>query len=128
MRSNPVYPKYILVTGRRSEYESDDRRRKLIQSHEKSDFKILSYDSLIDGYESNEGVYLAQRSNSKIEILSKEYVSESLFAYVDPSRLVISKELAADTYAHRESWSHMQGQANFTDMALDHRLPKIEQV
>ncbi|HEV2805976.1 MAG TPA: Shedu immune nuclease family protein [Chthoniobacterales bacterium] len=128
MRHNPVYPKYVLVMGRRSEYSSDDKRGKLIHSVEADDFKILSFDSLIDGYASNEDVYVAKRCKSKLEIISRDYIGEDLFAWVDPTRLRIPKALADDAQAHRRSWRYLAGAKNLREKKLDAILPKIEQV
>lgn len=122
MRSNPVYPKYILITGRRDEFLGDKRRLRLIQSQEREDFKILSYDSLIEGSEYNHDAYVASRTNSHIIIHSNSFVSEAPFAAVDPRRLVISKELYDDAFANRDSWVNVFSLNKFT---LDKNLPQV---
>jgi hypothetical protein len=74
----------------------------LITAWEQEDCEILSYDSLLSGYDSNQSVYIASKTNSEINILSDEFLSESPLAYIDPSVLRISRELRDDAYAHKD--------------------------
>lgn len=95
MRANPVFPKFVLVTGRRKELCTDNLRRSLVTSQEKEDFKILSYDSLLDGYRTNEEVYVAVKTNSRIRVLGDEYRRPVDFDWIEPDRYELSAELVA---------------------------------
>ena len=53
MARNPTYNKYVLVFGRRSEYATNEDRRRLVHAMEDNDFKILTFDSLARVYMEN---------------------------------------------------------------------------
>jgi hypothetical protein len=76
MAVNPTYNKYILVFGRRSEYEGNEDRRKLIKASEGDDFKIITFDSLLEDLESKREVSIGSRHNQFIDILTDEITSE----------------------------------------------------
>jgi len=124
MRSNPQRVKFVLVTGRRAEFAGDARRRNLITAKERDDFKILSYDSLLNGARHNRKLYVAKRLNSHIQILSDEFISENLFAWVDPTRLEISQALHDDAFASKSKWVHVE--SDMKTKSLDAKLPKIK--
>jgi hypothetical protein len=41
MARNPTFNKYVLVYGRRAEYEGNEDRRRLVRASETDDFKIM---------------------------------------------------------------------------------------
>lgn len=123
MRRNPRFFKFVLVTGRRSEYESDDRKSRLIVSKERDDFKIVSYDSLLDGASSNQGVYMAVRENARVKILTPEFVNEGIFGWIDPARLEISKQLHENILKGRDAWRTFSPATG--KMSLETKLPLI---
>lgn len=123
MRRNPTFCKFVLVTGRRSEYENDDRKSRLITAVERDDFKILSYDSLLDGASSNQDVYMAIRENSRIKIVTSDFVNEMPLGWIDPARLEISTQLKENTINAKHKW-RMRDIAN-KQMLLETRLPLI---
>ena len=49
MASNPTFNKYVLVFGRRAEFDGNVDRRRLVQANETEDLKIISFDSLAEG-------------------------------------------------------------------------------
>lgn len=106
MQRNPKYVKYVLVTGRRAEYVGDYRKTGLIAAKERDDFKILSYDSLLDGAPKNEAVYVGVRTNSHIQLLTHDFVEESTFAWIEPGRLEISPILRDNILAAQSTWRH----------------------
>lgn len=83
--------KYVLVTGRRSEFENDPARCRLIRTQERDDFKIVSYDSLLEGMRFKRPLYLAVRRNEYYEVSGSEYAGENLFIYLPAHKLKISK-------------------------------------
>ena len=91
--TNPTYNKYVLVYGRRAEYEKDHIRRSLIVSEEQDDFKIVTFDSLAEDVEHKSEVSIGVRHNEFIDILTDEITSPSLYAWVEPSQLRVSKKL-----------------------------------
>ena len=103
MWQNPCYIKYVLVHGRRTEFEGNEIRRRLISGQERDDFHILSYDSLIESLHSKAELYLARRKNEYIEVLSNSFISEYAFL-IDPSYLKITDELRQSAFEHKKSW------------------------
>ena len=55
--------KYILVHGHRAEYEGNEIRRNLVRAQEQEDFKILTYDSLLD-YPHEDRLYVAAKNTT----------------------------------------------------------------
>lgn len=124
MRSNPSFIKYVLVHGRRSEFEGNEIRRGLIRARETDDFKILSYDSLAESLHTKDFLYLGVRKNDHVEIRSPNFVSENIFSWVDPSYLRITQTLKDDILSQRSTWHHYRIGGGLT-LALEYALPKI---
>lgn len=122
MRRNPCYLKYVLVHGRRSEFEGNDTRRGLIRSQEREDFHVLSYDSLLEALYSKGQLYVGTRKNEHIEIISENFVDEDLFSWVDSSYLKITDKLRANILANKSTWYHQRVDGG---LVLDHVLPII---
>lgn len=102
MPNNPFYPKYVLVFGRRSEYANNETRKGLIRAQERDDFKIITYDSLLENTENNYKLYLSVRKNEFIEIHSNEVLGDNLFSYVEPEHLRLNKVLKASLVSKME--------------------------
>src|SRR5690606_22957654 len=92
-RRTPCEIKYVLVHGRRSESEGNDVRRGLVRARQSPDFRIISYDSLIESLEAKSHLYVAARKNEYFDIVSTVYAGESLFSWVDPTYLRINDKL-----------------------------------
>ena len=123
MRSNPCHIKYVLVHGRRSEFEGNEDKKGIIRSKETNDFKILSYDSLVESLHTKGHLYVGIRKNDHYDIVSPHFVSETIFSWVDPSYLRITSALRADILLHKSTWHHRKIGGG---MMLDHVLTKIE--
>jgi hypothetical protein len=122
MRTNPCHIKYVLVHGRRAEAEGNDTRMGLIRARARDDFHIVSYDSLAESLHTKGHLYLGIRKNEYLEIISPHFVSESIFSWVAPSYLRITKPLREDIIRQRSTWrSYRPGGGLF----LDHALPQI---
>jgi Domain of unknown function (DUF4263) len=93
MAQNPTKNKYVLVIGRRQEYEGNEQRRRLVESYEDSDFKIITFDSLAEALDSKRELYIAAKRNEFVEILSHDVVDAGLFAWVEPTQLQVSQRL-----------------------------------
>jgi hypothetical protein len=121
MQQNPCHIKYILVHGRRSEFEGNIIRRGLIRARENYDFHIISYDSLAEALHTKTPLYLGIRKNEHFELVSKQFVSENIFFWVDPTYLRISDELRKDALAKRSTW-HLSRKPGvlFMDDVLPH--------
>jgi hypothetical protein len=91
--TNPTYNKFVLVFGRRSEYASNQIRRSLVKAQERDDFKILTFDSLAEDLEHKHDVSIGVRHNEFIDILTDEITSPSLYSWVEPTQLRVSKAL-----------------------------------
>lgn len=93
MRSNPTRYKFVLVHGRRSEYEGNQIRRSLIAAQERDDFKIVTFDSLAESLKQKSDLYVGVRRNEVIEIQGNEIVDQELFTWVDPTMLSVNDVL-----------------------------------
>lgn len=107
LEQNPTYMKYVLVYGRRSEYAGNDTRRKLIAAQEGDNFKILTFDSLSESLHTKSNLYVGARKNEYVDILSDEFLSEQIFAWMEPEQLRISAQLKASALAARNTWRHV---------------------
>lgn len=120
MGENPCRIKYILVHGRRAEL-SNKQRRSLVRAKERDDFSILTYDSLVD-HPSSRPLYVGVRRNDHLDIISDEFISESLFVNIESPGLHISEALRADALKKRAKWRTLstvaKGDKKFMDMAL----------
>lgn len=123
MRRNPCHVKYVLVHGRRSEFEGSDLRRGIIHAHERDDFKILSYDSLMEDIAWKNDLYLGVRKNNRFEITSTNFVDEQIFSWVEPTSLRINKDLRDDIVRNKNKWICVSTKGG---MMLDHVLPKLD--
>lgn len=122
MRRNPCHIKYVLVHGRRNEFEGSDLKKGLIRARETDDFKIISYDSLAEALHTKDHLYLGVRKNDHFEIVSPYFVSETIFSWVDPSYLRLTQELKDDILQHKATWHHHRVGGG---MVLDHVLPQL---
>lgn len=128
MIGNPVFIiKYVLVIGRRAEVAGNEFRRNLIASQERDDFKILSYDSLLEDIHGKVPLYVGVRTNETYEIKTTESLSEALFSLFShaPERLRITQALYDDAIAHRSDWSELRSLSPKTYM-MDVVLPKVQ--
>ena len=93
MARNPTYNKYVLVFGRRSEYATNEDRRRLVHAMEDNDFKILTFDSLAEGLHGKYKLSIGSRHNQFIDILTDEIIDPGLYSWVEPTQLRVSKAL-----------------------------------
>ena len=122
---NPTFMKYVLVLGRRSEYVGNAIRRRFIAAQEADDFKIMTFDSLLEGLKSKHELYVGARRNEFIEILSDRYVDEGIFAWMEPETLQISIKLKEALLAARSSWCHVKSFGTPKIFAVDEALRRI---
>lgn len=90
---NPTYNKFVLVFGRRSEYEGNEIRRSLISGQERDDFKIITFDSLAEDIEHKYELSIGIRHNEYIDILTDEITNPALYSWVESTQLQVSKTL-----------------------------------
>lgn len=93
MAQNPTYNKYVLVFGRRAEYEGNDDRRRLVGACETDDFKIISFDSCAEGLKGKQEVVIGSRHNQYIDILTDEVIDTRIYSQVEPTQLRVSRAL-----------------------------------
>ena len=93
MASNPTFNKYVLVFGRRVEYEGNKERRQLIGARESDDFKIITFDSLAEALSSKYELSIGVRHNHFIDILSTDITDAGLYGWIEPTQLRVGKLL-----------------------------------
>lgn len=126
MRANPCHIKYVLVFGRREEFETNPTRVSLVHAEERDDFKIVSYDSLLEDFGSKSRLYLGVRKNEFIDIISDEFLREDMFAWMDPTSIRVSESFKADALAKRADWFHHGVDADGTNyLQMERALPKV---
>ena len=91
--NTPVDIKYVLVTGRRSEYENSNEKIHTIRAYESADFKIMSFDSLSENLRNNEELYLGVRKQGSIEIRSKKVLDTTFLQWCDDSDFQLNHEI-----------------------------------
>jgi len=89
----PVSIKYVLVTGRRKEYADNKDRISTIHSYEEEDFKIMSFDSLMENVDNNIELYLGVRKPNRIELRSKKLLSLDFLGWCDDADFHLNEEL-----------------------------------
>lgn len=98
LNDNPVRFKYVLVIGRNSEKVNSTKKRIMFAEKSTDDVCVMTYDSLISLYESlcyaNERIILSpwKEQGFKIKKLPQKEIFTSLFAYLEPEYLQLSKE------------------------------------
>jgi hypothetical protein len=103
---NPTQIKYVLVHGRRAEYQNSPTKRRLIVAKESNDLQIITFDSLVENLESKRNLYLGVRRNEYVEILSDKFLDEVIFSRMQPEQLKISHKLEKNALAARKQWFH----------------------
>lgn len=125
----PCDIKYVLVYGRRAEFEGNESRTSSIRGQERDDFHILSYDSLVEALHSKKELYMAVKKNEYIEVLSNTFISDALFAEIPPSYIKITDELRKSILDNKKSWQlHKISTSSNTpqlQLILEDTLPKI---
>lgn len=99
LNDNNVRFKYVLVIGRNEEKDNFEKRRAMFAEKSRDDFRVMTYDSLASQYK------CSSHSNDKIIVLSpwkdqgfkikkmpNKEIDTSLFAYLMPEFLEVSKE------------------------------------
>ena len=122
MKRNKCHIKYVLVHGRRDEFEGNELRRGLIRAREADDFHIISFDSLAEALHTKSPLYLCVRKNEHVEIISSKFIDDSVFSWVDPTQLKIVDELREDIIRNKSRWHYHSTKGG---MMLDHSLPKL---
>jgi len=125
MASNPTTFKYVLVLGRRSEYDGNEDRRRLVKACESENFKIISFDSLAEALSQKPEVSIGIRRNEFIDILTDEITSEGLYAWVEPTQLRVSKSLLAKLKNKPTSRSFVAGSDGKLVSALARAAEKV---
>jgi Domain of unknown function (DUF4263) len=119
---NPLYPKFVLVYGRRSEYGNSRKRRNLIAAKESHDLKILTFDSLVEDLQAKNDLYVGSRRNEFIDVVSDVFLDESMFSWMEPEQIRIGKVLRASALAARKHWIHRK---SGTKTAMEIALPAV---
>lgn len=125
LSENPTFMKYVLVFGRRSDYQGSAIRRRLVAAQETDDFKIMTFDSLIEDLASKRELYVGARRNEFIQILSDKFVGDSIFAWMEPETLQISSALKRAILGARGSWSYVKSFSKPKVFAIEEALTRM---
>ena len=90
---DPVEIRFVLVYGKRAEFESVKVRRSLIDSEQREDFRITSFDSLAESLASKDCPYTAAMHNEYIELLSNDFICDTPLDAIEPEDLRASRSL-----------------------------------
>jgi hypothetical protein len=116
---NPIYPKFVLVHGRRAEYAQSSIRRSLVAAQEREDLKILTFDSLVEGLETKNDLYVGVRHNEYIDVRSNVFLSESMFGWMSPEQIRIGRKLKKNALTMRRQLNHIKPEGGLVmDVAL----------
>lgn len=126
MGRNPFNFKYVLVHGRRAEYENNAQKTALIRGQQRSDFSIISFDSLAENIEKKYKLYVGVKKNNHYELISKEFVDEGIFSWMNIDFLAITQSIYDDAVAKSVSWHHYTSRENGFVKAMDYALPRIK--
>ncbi|MBV7468778.1 Shedu immune nuclease family protein [Aeromonas sp. sif0611] len=128
MGRNPFNFKYVLVHGRREEYESNVQKTALIRGQQRSDFSIISFDSLAENIERKYKLYIGVKKNNHYKLISKEFIDESIFAWMDTSVLVITQDIYDDALSKSETWHHFKPTKDGMIKVMEAVLPVIRRI
>ncbi|GAC1040851.1 Shedu anti-phage system protein SduA domain-containing protein [Rhizobium sp. No.120] len=96
MAKNPIKHKYVIVYGRRDEYEGNDLRRTKIMAQQSDDLKIMSFDSLAEGLAGKPVLDIGIRRNEYIDLMADKINDPAVLAYIEPTQFRISQTLHAN--------------------------------
>ena len=99
----PVNIKYVLVTGRRKEFEASEAKMRAIGSFESDDFKIMSFDSLSENAHNNGELYLGLRKQGAIELVSDRVLDTEFLYWCDDSDFQLSQRLKESFILHLDA-------------------------
>ena len=125
LSENHTFMKYILVFGRRSEYKGSAIRRRLVAAQETDEFKIMTFDSLIEDLASKRELYVGARRNEFIQILSDKFVEDSIFAWMEPETLQISTALKGAIFGARDAWNHVKSFGSPKIFAIEEAMTRM---
>ena len=118
---SPVSIKYVLVLGRRSEIESNPKRLAKVRAQERGDFRVMTFDSLASDLRNKNGLYIAAKHNTYIDILNEHLMDDAMFGWMEPETIKVPPALRAKLEVIRGSSSY-----RFVDgkrvHAIDHYL------
>ncbi len=85
--------KFVLVTGRRGEYGGNRTLQDLVASQERDDFAIMSWDALLEYPDMHDPLYVGKRRDGYIDIVTKEFLHDDLFPWIDCKGIRLNPEL-----------------------------------
>lgn len=96
--------KYVLVTGRRTMYRDCVQHRNLVKAQERDDFKILSWDAVLENPKWGDPLYVGKRTDGFIDILTESLISDRLFHWIESGSIRITTTLReqAEPYSNDE--------------------------
>jgi hypothetical protein len=125
---NPCFIKYVLVTGRRSEFEGSDLRKSLITAKEREDFKIISFDGLLEAVDLHYPLYLCVKKNEHFEIHSETLLSEGVFEWTASEHIRVKQKLKDELIKVTENFIEEAEKGNDTSQKVfaKLKLPTLE--
>ncbi|MDD8306997.1 DUF4263 domain-containing protein, partial [Escherichia coli] len=71
-------------------------------------------------------LYVGVKKNSHYELISKEFVDEGIFSWMNIDFLAITQSIYDDAIAKSDSWHHYIIKENGTVKTMDYALPRIK--
>ncbi|WP_417241392.1 Shedu anti-phage system protein SduA domain-containing protein [Celeribacter sp.] len=93
MAKHPTAFKFVLVHGRRAEIENSPQRKQLVKSYETPNFKIMSFDSLVENLNGNYPLNIGVRHNEYIDVFGDEICDGQMVSWMEPTHLRVSETL-----------------------------------
>ncbi len=92
LEDNLLWVKYALIIGRTTEYARDQDKVDSIALEENPDFKIMTYDSLLNSLKAGQGIELdvLRQVRSKFSFKYHHRKDTSIFAWLSPNELRLS--------------------------------------
>ena len=137
LETNPMNYGFVLIYGRRKEFEDSEKRRKFLAQKEiETGIKIMTYDSLITHYTNNVGIdcekiILSQHGEQgfKIKKLPIGPIYTSIFSYLPQDYIEVDKlqekRLKAEGYEMdewRQGYSLYSNEKKATDSLLKKKI------
>ncbi len=96
MIGNEIDFRYILIHGRRSEYEGSPERKRKIETDLGKDVQFLSFDSLLDLNNKEGPAFLSKKVQERVHIIdygTNPFAGDTLSGWLEPHHLFVTENV-----------------------------------